>query len=65
MEGKCKVIVRVRPLLENEPKDADAVSVDTEKNNIQVSPGSRSQSSPQGKTLLWPRDDDLTPWALD
>lgn len=36
LEGKCKVIVRVRPTLENEHKDAEAVSVDTDKNNIQV-----------------------------
>ncbi|QDZ18522.1 kinesin [Chloropicon primus] len=43
VEGKCKVIVRVRPLLENEPKDADAVSVDTEKNNIQVRVLSKSK----------------------
>ena len=36
IEGKCKVIVRVRPLLENEPK-LEAVTVDTEKNTVQVS----------------------------
>ena len=36
VEGKCKVIVRVRPLLQGEPEDAEAVAVDSEKNTIQV-----------------------------
>ena len=36
MEGKCKVIVRVRPLLQGEPEDAEAVAVDSEKNTSQV-----------------------------
>ena len=36
VEGKCKVIVRVRPLLQGEPEDAESVAVDSEKNTIQV-----------------------------